>query len=183
MTVECDQDIPASIATFGDACDDLLDVQVNDQIVPQDCQYYIIRTWTATDDCGNSISTSQNIFVVDNTDPILVGVPASMEVQCSDIPAPAVVTATDNCDDNVVPVYTQAIGSGNCPYTITRTWTATDNCGNTVSSSQILTVIDTIDPVLVGVPADATVECTDIPAPAEVNATDNCADDLIVSFN
>ncbi|MBI1266662.1 MAG: T9SS type A sorting domain-containing protein, partial [Cryomorphaceae bacterium] len=183
VTVECDQAIPASLATFGDACDDMLDVQVSDEIVTQDCQYYIIRTWTATDDCGNAMSTSQNIFVVDNTDPILVGVPASMEVQCSDIPAPAVVTATDNCDANVVAVYSQSIGSGNCPYTITRTWTATDDCGNTVSSSQILTVIDTIDPVLVGVPADATVECTDIPAPAVVNATDNCADDLDVSFN
>jgi hypothetical protein len=58
---------------------------------------------------------------------------------------------------------------------ITRTWTATDACGNQASQSQVLNVVDTIAPQLHGVPADMTVECDDVPAPPIVTATDNCA--------
>ena len=45
---------------------------------------------------------------------------------------------------------------GSCPdsYVLTRTWTATDNCGNTATQSQVITVIDDESPALSGVPAD-----------------------------
>ena len=49
---------------------------------------------------------------------------------------------------------------------LTRVWTATDNCGNVATATQVITVQDTTDPVLVGVPADATVECDAVPAAA-----------------
>ena len=58
--------------------------------------------------------------------------------------------------------------------TIVRTWTVTDNCGNTTTATQTITVQDTQPPTLVGVPADVTVECTAIPAAATVTASDNC---------
>ena len=46
-----------------------------------------------------------------------------------------------------------------------------------------MNVIDTTDPVLVGVPADATLECDAIPtAPTVVTATDNCTNSLTVSY-
>ena len=49
--------------------------------------------------------------------------------------------------------------------TVIRTWTATDCTGNSVSATQTLTFVDTTDPVLSGVPADATLECDqDVPA-------------------
>ena len=44
-------------------------------------------------------------------------------------------------------------------YTITRTWIATDNCGNSVSAAQVITVTgDTDAPILSNVPADVTFE-------------------------
>src|SRR5258708_36000894 len=62
----------------------------------------------------------------------------------------------------------EATVAGNCAgnYTLTRTWTATDTCGNVASSSQVITVQDTAKPVLVGVPADVTVACDAVPLAA-----------------
>ncbi|MEG4235765.1 HYR domain-containing protein [Microcoleus sp. Pol11C3] len=54
------------------------------------------------------------------------------------------------------------------------TYSATDVGGNTVSCSFTVTVNDVEKPKLVNVPANATVECTSVPAAANVTATDNC---------
>jgi hypothetical protein len=47
-------------------------------------------------------------------------------------------TATDNCDTNVAVTYTDQV-SGTCPKTITRTWKATDDCGNYSTCVQTIT--------------------------------------------
>ncbi|MBK8563051.1 MAG: hypothetical protein IPN76_06805 [Saprospiraceae bacterium] len=39
-------------------------------------------------------------------------------------------------------------GDTGCSYTLTRTWTATDACGNSTVAQQILTVLDNTPPVL-----------------------------------
>ncbi len=54
---------------------------------------------------------------------------------------------------------------GACPgnYVLTRTWTATDDCGNSTSGSQVITVRDNSKPVLVGVPADIAAACDNVP--------------------
>ena len=46
-------------------------------------------------------------------------------------------------------------------YTITRAFTATDECGNQTSATQTITVQDTTAPEFTSVPADYTVECSD----------------------
>jgi len=56
-------------------------------------------------------------------------------------------------------------------------------CGNTSSQSQVITVQDTTDPVLFGVPPDATAECDNISPPASPTASDNCDPDPIISFD
>src|SRR5437899_1659844 len=125
--------------------------------------YTLTRTWTATDACGNSTSKSQKITVTDTTAPTLTGVPADTTADCSNVPSPATVTANDDCSS--IPlgvVYSQSRTDGNCAgnYTLTRTWTATDACGNTASKSQKITVTDTTAPTLSGVPADTSADCS-----------------------
>src|SRR5690606_37084029 len=86
-------------------------------------------------------------------------------------------TATDNCDSDPVITYTDVITPGSCSgnYNITRTWTATDACGNSVSDNQIITVQDTTVPTFVeALPSDITVECDNIPVAQTLTANDNC---------
>ena len=151
----------------------------------------IIRTWTATDGCGNTATATQTLIVQDITAPVLNGVPADETVSCDSIPDPPEVTATDNCDSQVVVEYNESRSnskdlSASAPQreTITRTWTATDDCGNTATASQIITVEDTTAPILNGVPVDGTVQCDAIPPPPSVvTAVDNCDSEVLVAFN
>ena len=82
-------------------------------------------------------------------------------------------TATDNCDLAVTITYDGEVKTaGGCEdeYTLTRTWTAEDNCGNTSSCSQVITVEDNTPPVIT-CPVDETVECDAIPAVGTATAT------------
>jgi len=73
---------------------------------------------------------------------------------------------------------------GSCAdQTITRTWTATDDCGNSSSCQQIIHVQDTQPPTLTGCPADTTVQCDAVPPPAVVTASDACDPSVSVSFS
>jgi len=181
LTIECDEDVPSFTPVFGDNCDTDLEVHAASGIAGvNSCGHNIERSWTATDNCGNDFTVYQVIHVVDTTNPELVGVPANTTVECDAIPAPANVTATDNCSEAGVELVEFA--SPGCPYTITRAWTATDECGNQSSATQIITVIDTTNPLLIGVPANATVECSNIPDAAVVTPDDSCSEELEVVY-
>jgi len=56
------------------------------------------------------------------------------------------VTATDNCDDNVELTYEETQVPGTClgAYNIVRTWTATDDCGNTSTATQTISIVNSI---------------------------------------
>jgi len=190
VTVECDAVPAIPFVEASDNCTLTPTIDVVDVIIAGNCEdnYIIERTWTATDDCGNSTSETQVITVQDTTDPQLFGVPADITVECDFVPAPAQPVAADNCDNDVDITFTEVRIDGNCEdnYTLERTWIATDNCGNDVSITQIITVQDTSDPFMGGVPADVTVECDAVPvvpAPGIVYATDNCDSEVTIDFN
>ena len=162
-TAECDN-IPATAnPTANDNCDTDVEITFSETTNPGACddQFTIIRTWTATDNCGNQDAQTQIINVQDTTNPVLDGVPTDETVECDAVPAPASPTATDNCDNDVNIDFAEVRTDGACDdtYTLTRTWTATDNCGNQDIQTQIINVQDTSNPILDGIPADETVEC------------------------
>ncbi|MHC4797771.1 MAG: HYR-like domain-containing protein, partial [Planctomycetota bacterium] len=136
----------------------------------------ITRTWTATDDCGNSVTHTQTLTVVDTVAPVLSEQPSDATVECDAVPAAIQVTATDNCD-NEVPVSFDEQTTETDSVIITRTWSATDDCGNSVTHTQTLTVVDTTAPILT-IPEDIVFECgADEISPAnygEASAEDNC---------
>lgn len=177
----CDSVPQAATVTALDNCSEA-GVELSEATVPGGCEgdYTLTRTWTATDECGNSDSQSQTIVVSDTAAPVLSGVPADVEASCDAVPEPAVVTASDNCSTAIVEL-DEVNEPGACvgQATITRTWTATDDCSNAASQAQTITVVDTTAPELIGVPPNVTVECDSIPAPAEVTATDNCSEPTV----
>jgi len=129
----------------------------------------IARTWTATDECGNSVSQVQSITVRDITPPV-ISCPASRTLEYPADTSPAntgTATASDTCGSAIV-TFSDVITT-NCgnTYVITRTWTATDECNNSSSCTQSITVSDTTAPVIT-CPADATLE---YPAVTTTDAT------------
>ena len=110
------------------------------------CPRIITRTYQAEDACGNTTTCTQTITVNDSIPPQIT-CPAAVTVACiTDVPAPDItlVTATDNCGIPVV-TYGRCM-DGNCPRIITRTYQATDSCGNTTTCTQTITVNDSIPP-------------------------------------
>ena len=66
--------------------------------------------------------------------------------------------------------------SGYCPGVMTRVWSAADSCGNSIAATQTITVLGVTNGLgLVGVPADTTVDCGNIPAAAHVSVTGGCS--------
>ncbi|MDA0945664.1 MAG: T9SS type A sorting domain-containing protein [Bacteroidetes bacterium] len=181
-TVECDAVPAADILTASDNCQ-AVSVQFEEAIQGGACPqtYTITRTWTVSDDCGNTSSHIQTLEVQDTTAPQLT-IPADYTAECSEDHPLDAATAQDNC--GIVTLEEVADTSFTCDhtYTVTRTFTATDECGNSTSASQIITIQDTTAPAFVeALPGDATVECDDVPAADVLTATDNC-DAVEVSF-
>ena len=138
--------------------------------------YVIVRTFTATDDAGNSTSAQQTITVQDTTAPEFTFVPADYTVECSDEMPMDDATASDNCGEVTIEVSSETIaGDAAGNYTVVRTFTATDDAGNSTSAQQTITVQDTTAPEL-SIPADYTSECSDELILDDATATDNCGE-------
>ena len=93
--------------------------------------YVITRTFTAIDDAGNATSATQTITVQDTTSPEFTFVPADYVVECSDVMPMDDATAADNCGEVTIEVTGEIVaGDAAGNYVIVRTFTATDDAGN-----------------------------------------------------
>ncbi len=163
-----------------------------------------IRTYTAQDDCGNTSTFEQTIILIDDEAPELsIVCPADANLSSDEACmvdtsvealGTAEVSASDNCDANLVPVLTIEDGavSSTCEgsYSFTRTFSVsvTDHCGNTSEASceQLISVEDVIAPTMDVEAMDALVECDGAGNAAELEewlannggamASDACSD-------
>ncbi len=143
----------------------------------------LIRTWTASDTCGNAVSCNQTITIIDETPPTIT-CPPTTTAACSGTPAPdpsatGFPEGEDNCSADLSYNYEDdASGVTNCEGDLLRTWTATDECGNSTTCEQTITMEPGVAPEIT-CPATMTVECNVVPDPAvtgEAMATFNCGD-------
>ena len=115
-------------------------------------------TWTATDTAGNTATATQRVTVRDTTPPLRISAPPFLTVEATgpltiiDIGTATVTNAGPN------PTVTHDAPESFPIGTTVVTWTATDS-GNTVRAYQVITVRDTLPPVL-SIPADITAEAT-----------------------
>ena len=175
-TSECSDDLILDDATASDNCGPVT-IDVSSETIPGDAagNYTVVRTFTATDDAGNSASASQTITVQDTTAPEFTFVPADYTSECSNDLILDDATASDNCGPVTIDVSTETIpGDATGNYTVVRTFTATDDAGNSASASQTITVQDTTAPEFTSVPADYTSECSDDLVLDDADASDNC---------
>lgn len=130
-----------------------------------------------------SDSCTATVFVVDNIAPALSDIPADVTVECNSVPVAASPTATDNCDTKVAISFNESRVNGSCPdsYTLTRTWTATDDTGNESSQSQTITVQDIIAPEVTATLVPVKVKKKHGCFRVEFSVTDNCDDDPTLS--
>ena len=193
VTIECDESSDPSNtgeATATDNCDTAPTITFTDATAAGTCpqESVITRTWTATDACGNSSTCDQIITIDDSTAPVIT-CPADVTIECDESTAPlntGSATATDNCDGDPVITFSDATAAGACPQesVITRTWTATDACGNSSTCDQIITIDDSVAPVIT-CPADVTIECDESSDPSNTGsatATDNCDTAPTITF-
>ncbi|MDX9812234.1 MAG: PKD-like domain-containing protein, partial [Bacteroidales bacterium] len=160
--LDCDDQtaIDAALAAEPTATDNCSDYTIEEVLpyttTPGTCDgnYTITRTWTLVDECGNAAGNfTQTITVSDNEAPEWVEDAGALDaaLDCDDQTAidaalAAEPTATDNCSDytieEVLP-YTTTPGTCDGNYTITRTWTLVDECGNAAGNfTQTITVSD-----------------------------------------
>lgn len=179
--------IPApAIPSFSDNCDPNPVLTISESKLPGSCpfNYILQRQYTIRDTCGNSTSRTQYFLVTDTEAPVLSATPKDTTLDCTQIPTAAILTATDNCDPTPRITFSEAI-EATCAtsYRITRTWTATDTCGNHSTHTQTITVQDNTPPTLSALPADTTVNCAGVPTAPTITATDNCSPNLLVQYN
>jgi hypothetical protein len=136
-----------------------------------DCDYSLVRTWTATDLCGQASVGVQTITVEDRTDPLLLGSFADVEIQCDQAVPNCAVDAFDVCEVQVTHTQEQF------DTYIVETWTATDASNNQASESRTVTTVDNTPPFFARAPLDFVGECDcdTVPSNAPPRAFDNCA--------
>jgi large repetitive protein len=129
-------------------------VTFEEEFIPGPCpsRYSLNRTWTASDDCGNSISATQFLTVVDTTGPEWIGdfPPAQMTVNsCDDIPEPVALLAVDNCDGETYVIFNEFFSPSagcsdvcECGGVVVRTWISSDCMGNMATFVQYFNVLN-----------------------------------------
>jgi hypothetical protein len=166
VVVECDTDLSPSQtgqATAADACDPAPTVSFMDTFVDGACpnEWVIVRSWTATDACDNSVSDDQIITVLDTTAPAITApddITVDAEVGgCEATLTVGTPTVSDNCSsiENLTVTFTRSDGKPNLtdPFEsidspITITWEAEDECGNIAADVQTIEVIGENDMLL-----------------------------------
>lgn len=189
LVAECNNVPPQAQVGAQDACDTSVTVAVaaETRISGKECasRYRLLRTWNATDACGNTATAQQEVTVTDTAAPTLVSAARDFVVECDASKIAAQwstflsdrggAQATDDCT-SVTWAHTLTANDTGCAATVTRNvrFTASDECGQAVATAAAFVVTDSRAPKVETVPATATVECSALQPQQCLQATDAC---------
>ena len=136
INVVCIEDVPLQdpnvVIDEADNCSQPTVAFVSEVSDGATCPETITRTYSVTDACGNITNVTQAIIINDDIAPELVStLEPSITISCDDVPEPPLLEFTDNCGSDVTVDFeetTETVDPIN--YTVIRTWTASDACGN-----------------------------------------------------
>ena len=135
--------------------------------------------WSFTDDCGRTISHTQNVNVLPAPQASFINPPVDITVDCAQadgLPNSLGYTngETGNCAISGTAFASQSGNYDACGGNLIFLWNYTDACGRTISHTQNITVEPASDPAFVNLPPDLTISCTDpLPPPAILDWTNN----------
>lgn len=153
--------MPGSV-TISDECTENAFLAVSStDVVSGSCPVTIIRTYTIKDVCGNSATITHLITVEDTSPPFVIGnlavttvlgcdndaVPAASTVADLEL-LPGSISINDICTEKAfLSVSSSDVVSGNCPVTVTRTYTIKDACNNITTIVHVINFKDTTSPI------------------------------------
>jgi hypothetical protein len=175
-TIECTATPSFTAPTASDACSVPTVNLLSSTTTGNSCLRVITRSWDATDACGNHSATrTQVITVVDSQAPTIGNAGSNATIECTATPSFTQPTASDACNGATVNFLGEVTAGNSCSRTITRSWDATDACGNhSATRAQIITVVDTQAPTIGNAGNNATIECTATPSFTQPTASDAC---------
>ena len=165
----CDiSDLPAALTSPEDVftnitekpCGNLV-MTHSDTLTDPECSDGLVatRSYTLFDDLNDNntldddeefVTDNHNFRIVDTVLPAFSGsLPDDTVAAYTNIPNPAVLTATDNCDTNPQIDFNETYNGDNTgtTYTIIRTWAVSDCAGNSVEHVQHIYVTENGDPI------------------------------------
>ena len=199
ITILCETGIDPTVTGIAvpgasQCCSNFPDPVFTDSITAFVCAntYTISRSWSVQYDCGAISQCEQLITVEDGFSPFII-CPDDVSVACDEDPSPAstgMLSATDNCGSAVITSVDEIV-PGSCPnqFSITRKWTAVDECDQQSTCEQNITVVDNAAPSI-SCPPDIVIGCGESDEPDNVGhptASDNCSaptigyDDLLTA--
>ena len=166
----CDNVPSASTLIAMDACEGQIMATVSDNSTQSNnsntCEFFnyqLLRTYTATDRCGNSTSFTQVITVSDTLEPRFQS-PPDISISCLDNSDPDItgrpINIIDNCASEVIISFTDSELGAGCDMQIVRTWEIRDICGSSLILPQTITIRDSVPPRIVAQALDVEIMCS-----------------------
>lgn len=145
-TVACGQPAPppGTLPRAEDACGGPAEVTFDERPGQPGCaRDAVVRTYVATDPCGNTASHVQVVTFADDAPPAFVDAPADAFVADPlAIPDLSELVAVDACQGRITVAPAESRRQvDEESYELVRTWIARDDCGNETETQQILMVI------------------------------------------
>ncbi|HUR30490.1 MAG TPA: hypothetical protein VMZ69_03605, partial [Saprospiraceae bacterium] len=131
--------------------------------------------FTVSDICQNSVSDTAVFSLIDTIAPVITIVDDSVHLSCQQVVPLDTPGVVDGCNGDLMIEYAEVVSTDSCgglPETVTRIWTATDECGNSSTAQEIFFRIDSIAPTF-QLPSD-TVEFCSVDTLMLINLADNC---------
>ena len=169
-------------ASATDACGAVTITQSDGAVVSSGCDRSRTRTFTATDGCLNTSTTSRTVrWIADVTPPSFTGSYTDVNLGCNPANPDGSLgsaSATDACGAVTITQSDGAVVSNGCDRSRTRTFTARDGCNNTSTTSRTVRwIADVTPPSFTGSYTDVNLGCN--PANPDgslgsASATDAC---------
>lgn len=192
LTVNCNT-IPDTTINVIDFCDQNVSIKFSESTTKSadslSCAHYnyvLLRSWIATDKCGNADTMNQRI-VVNDVQPPVINVESDLTLSCEDsrVTTPSTPLISDVCSPVSFSFRDTIVSNNACIPRIRRVYLALDVCGNTSTKVQNILVIDQKGPAFLDKGKDLFIVNKDtatrnllitgwLENKAEANAVDNC---------